>query len=303
MKRWAARGAIALMEGAADWSARARTRLAAVLGDALWWLAAPRRRVALANLRLCFPEWSERQRRAVARRCFRNLARGLIDHGVLARADRDRLERFVRIEGERHLAETAGQPLILVTPHFAGLDAGGLRLATRVRPVSIFARSRNPEWDRWLLAIRTRYNDPVLIQREGFDLRAAVRAVRDGLPFYYLPDQDPGPRNGIFAPFFGVQAATLPTVPRLAAMTGARVAMCVTEMTADGYVLHVGEPWAGYPGGDVGADTARMNAEIERWVRRFPDQYLWTHKRFKTRPDGEASPYAREPAAGGSRAG
>ncbi len=210
---------------------------------------------------------------------------------MLARASDDECERFVRVVGSEHLLDPANRPLILIAPHFAGLDAGGVRTARFVRSVSIYARSRNPEWDRWLLAIRSRWNDPLLIQREGFDLRAVVRALKQGLPFYYLPDQDPGERNGVFAPFFGVPAATLPMVGRLAQMTGARVMMAVTEMTADGYVLHVEPPWQGFPSGDHAADAARMNAEIERWVRRLPDQYLWTHKRFKTRPPGAAPVY------------
>ena len=292
MMRLAARWAIALMERAARWSPQARARFGRLLGGLLWTLAAPRRRVTLVNLRLCFPELSDAERAALGRRTFSNLARALIDHGVLARADRAAFERFVRIEGAQHLTDLANRPLILVAPHFVGLDAGGLAVNTLARGVSIYARSRNPEWDRWLLEIRNRFNAPLLIQREGFDLRAAVRALKDGLPFYYLPDQDPGDRNGIFVPFFGIATATLPMVPRLAKMAGAKVSLCVTEMTADGYVFHIEPPLADYPSGDVEADTARMNAEIERWARRLPDQYLWTHKRFKTRPAGERSPYA-----------
>ena len=292
MKRLAARWAIALMERAARWSPQARARFGRLLGGLLWTLAAPRRRITLVNLRLCFPELSDAERAALGRRTFSNLARALIDHGVLARADRAAFERFVRIEGAQHLTDPANRPLILVAPHFVGLDAGGLAVNTLARGVSIYARSRNPEWDRWLLEIRNRFNAPLLIQREGFDLRAAVRALKDGLPFYYLPDQDPGERNGIFVPFFGIATATLPMVPRLAKMAGAKVSLCVTEMTADGYIFHIEPPLAGYPSGDVEADTARMNTEIERWARRLPDQYLWTHKRFKTRPAGERSPYA-----------
>ncbi len=291
MKRLAARALVALMEWTARWSPRARARLGNVLGDLLWWLAWPRRRIALVNLALCFPEKSAAQRAAIGRRTLRNLARAFVDHGVLARASRQDMERFVRVEGAEHLTDPANRPLIAVAPHFAGLDAGGVRLNTLVRGVSIYARNRNAEWDRWLLAIRNRFNEPLLIAREGFDLRAAVRALRDGLPFYYLPDQDPGERNGVFAPFFGVDAATLPMVARLAKLTNAKVVTCVTEMTPDGYVLHVEPPWRDYPSGDVLADTARMNAEIERWVRRLPDQYLWTHKRFKTRPAGAPSLY------------
>lgn len=293
IKAAAARGAIWLMESMAHWQPRSRARVARVIGTLLWWVAAPRRRVTLINLQLCFPQLSAAERAALGRRCFINLARALLDHGALARLDDAALRRLVRINGAEHLQGAGNRPLILIAPHFAGLDAGGLATNMLVRGVSIYARSRNAAWDTWLLAIRNRFNTPVLIQREGFDLRAAVRALKDGLPFYYLPDQDPGERNGVFVPFFGVPTATLPMVPRLAKMTNAKVMLAVTEMTEDGYVFHLEPPWADYPTGSIEADTARMNAEIERWVRRLPDQYLWTHKRFKTRPAGEASPYGR----------
>jgi KDO2-lipid IV(A) lauroyltransferase len=289
----AARGAIRLMEAMARWQPRSRARLAHIIGTLLWWLAAPRRRVTLINLRLCFPALSEAERVALGKRCFVNLVRALIDHGALARLEDAAFRQFVRVEGAQHLQAPANRPLILVVPHFAGLDAGGVAVNTMLRAVSIYARSRNAAWDDWLLKVRNRFNAPLLIQREGFDLRAAVRALKDGLPFYYLPDQDPGDRNGVFVPFFGVPAATLPMVPRLARMTGAKVVMAVTEMTDDGYIFHLEPPWENYPTDSVEADTARMNAEIERWVRRLPDQYLWTHKRFKTRPAGEPSPYQR----------
>lgn len=291
IKRLAVRGFIAFMERAARWSPAARARLGRWIGSLLWTLAAPRRRVTLTNLRLCFPQLGEAEREDLGRRTFHNIARALIDHGVLATADRDTFARFVRVEGAEHLTDLANRPLILIAPHFVGLDAGGLAVNTLARGVSIYARSRNPEWDRWLLDIRNKFNAPLLIQREGFDLRAAVRALKDGLPFYYLPDQDPGERNGIFVPFFGVPTATLPMVPRLAKMAGAKVLMCVTEMTPEGYVFHIEPPLANFPSGDVEADTTRMNAEIERWARRLPDQYLWTHKRFKTRPAGVAGVY------------
>lgn len=291
MKRFFARRFIAWMERTARWSPAARARLGRLIGNLLWTLAAPRRRITLTNLRLCFPQLTESERVALGRRTFHHIARALVDHGLLATVTREDFGRHVRVEGAQHLTDPANRPLILVAPHFVGLDAGGLAVNTLVRGVSIYARSRNPEWDRWLLDIRNKFNAPLLIQREGFDLRAAVRALKDGLPFYYLPDQDPGERNGIFVPFFGVPAATLPMVPRLAKMAGAKVVMCVTEMTPDGYVLHIEPPLAGYPSGDVEADTARMNAEIERWARRLPDQYLWTHKRFKTRPAGQAPVY------------
>ena len=282
-----ARAWIALINTTAGWPVQARARLASLVGDMLWLLVVPRRRVTLANLRACLPQLTERQRRALGRRLFRNIARSVLDHSVLWRGSRAAVEHLVRVEGAEHLSDAANRPLILLAPHFVGLDAGGLRVNTLVRGVSIYAKQSNAAWDAQLLAGRQRFNDPVLIPRRGAsELKEVMRAMKAGLPFYYLPDMDNGPVNSIFVPFFGVPAATIPMVSRLARVNGARVVMAVTEMTADGYVLHFEAPWQDFPGASVEQDTERMNREVERWVMRLPDQYLWTHKRFKTRPPG-----------------
>jgi KDO2-lipid IV(A) lauroyltransferase len=286
-----ARVLVVLIRRAARWSPATRRRVAWAFGTLAWLLVRRRRRIAAANLRACFPELPAAQRRAIARRLFRNIARGALDYGVLWTAPREGVCAFVRTEGLEHLSEPANYPLIMLAPHFVGLDAGGSRLAIERKSVTIYARQSNPVWDHWLQYGRARFNEPVLIARRGADLRAALRALRAGLPFYYLPDVDSGDANSIFVPFFGIAAATLPMVSRLARSIGAKVVMTVTEQTPDGYVLHVEPPWEGFPGASIEEDTARMNREIERWVRRMPDQYLWTHRRFKTRPPGHASIY------------
>ncbi len=282
---------IALIRRGARWSVATRSRIAAVIGDLGWILVARRRAIAHANLRACFPDMAPQERRALVRRLFRNVARGALDYGVLWRAGGSELRNFVRANGMEHLREASNYPLIMLAPHFVGLDAGGSRIALEHRAVSIYARQSNPVWDHWLRFGRARFNEPVLIARRGFDLRTALRAMRSGLPFYYLPDVDSGEPNSIFVPFFGVQAATLPMVSRLARSIGARVVLAVTEQTPDGYVLHIEAPWKDFPGASVEEDTARMNREIERWVLRLPDQYLWTHRRFKTRPPGAPPVY------------
>jgi KDO2-lipid IV(A) lauroyltransferase len=281
---------ISLITATHGWRQATRTRLGNWLGALLWWCVPARRRVALANLAACFPAWSDAQRRTVARACFARVARGILDHAVLWKAEREAVQRYVRVEGEEHLQRVRGDPVIALAPHFVGLDAGGVRLNTMLRGVSIYARQSSAAWDDWLLAIRSRFHAPLLLAR-GADLRTAVRAMKQGMPFYYLPDMDNGPDNSIFVPFFGVQAATLPMVSRLARLAGAKVIVVVTEMTDDGYVLHVEPPWSDFPTASVEEDTRRMNAVIERWVLRLPDQYLWTHKRFKTRPPGAPSIY------------
>ena len=288
-----ARWWIGLILRSARWSAPARARLARVLGVLAWLVVVPRRRIANANLRACFNTQDAAARHRCNRALFGNAMRAALDYGVLWTASAQAIRDFVRVEGAQHLADPAGRPTILLAPHFVGLDAGGIRLAVDERMVTIYARQSNPVWDEYLRHGRARFNEPVLIARRGFDLRTAMRSLREGLPFYYLPDMDSGPGNSIFVPFFGVPAATLTMVSRLARSLDARVLMAVTEQTRDGYVVHIEAPWQDFPGASVEEDTARMNREIERWVLRMPDQYLWTHRRFKTRPPGAPDLYAR----------
>jgi len=288
---WAARLGIALVNQTRHWSQRTRTRVAHFLADLVWWIAWPRRHVTLVNLRACFPELSEAERRRMGRLTYRNLARAALDHSVLWNADRKEILAYIKVEGEQYLLDPANRPVIVIAPHFVGLDAGGVRANTLVRGASIYSRQRNPVWDEWLLRARKRFSDPVLLPRQGIDMRAVIRTVKQGLPLYYLPDMDLGPTNSVFVPFFGVRAATIPMVSRIARMTDARVMMAVTEMTDEGYTLHFEPPWQDFPGASVDEDTTRMNRELERWVLRMPTQYFWTHKRFKTRPEGEPSLY------------
>ncbi len=288
---WAAHFSIALINLTARWPTRARGLMARALGSLGWAMVASRRRVTLTNLTACFPELDPAERRQLGRRLFHNLVRAAIDHSVLWKGSRQDVERLVRIEGLERIQDPANRPLIMLVPHFVGLDAGAVRVTLDIGCVSIYARQSNPVWDRWLEYGRSRFLPQRLIARRGSDLRAVVRAMREGLPFYYLPDIDGGLTNSIFVPFMGVPTATLPMVSRLARITGARVTMTVTEQTPDGYVLHVEPPWEDFPGPSVQHDTERMNREIERWVRRLPDQYLWTHRRFKTRRPGAPSIY------------
>jgi len=277
---------VAIIRASAGWPMALRSSLAAIIGDVGWLVVARRRRIADANLHACFPQMPAAERRRIARSMFRRVARGVLDYGVLWTGSAARLQDFVRVVGAEHLEAAAGAPLILLAPHFVGLDAGGLRLTTQRRMATLYARQSNPVWDEKLRAGRARFNEPVLIAKRGFDLSTALRAMRAGLPFYYLPDMDIGDANSIFVPFFGVPAATLPMVSKLARSVGARVMMAVTEQTPEGYVVHLEAPWTDFPGASLEEDAARMNREIERWVLRMPDQYLWTHRRFKTRPPG-----------------
>lgn len=270
-----------------------RECLARVAARVLWTAVPKRRHIIETNLRVCFPEMSETERRALARRVYVRLARAAIDHGTLWEADQEEIRRFVTFEGLEDLLEEAKTgPLIVVAPHFAGLDAAGIALNTYVRGVSLYQKQSNPAWDEAVLTGRKRFSDPILIAKSNAsDLRPVLRAMKEGLPFYYLPDMDHGIKNSIFVPFFGVQAATLPMVSRLARVTRAKVVWCIATMTEKGYHVILSKPWENFPTADYEADTLRVNQELEEWIRAYPDQYLWVHRRFKTRPEGEPSIY------------
>lgn len=260
------------------------------LGRLLYRVVGARRKVVLTNLRHCFPEWTEGQCREMARRHFRLLGRSLLERGLLWWAPRERLERLIRIDGTERVQALldAGTPVILMAPHFVGLDMGGTRVTMAFDIVSIYARQRDKVIDRWLYHGRSRFGDQRLLPRDE-SIRSTVKAMKAGRPFYYLPDMDHGRRESIFVPFFGISTATITGLPRFARMAGAAVVPCRTRMLPGGagYEVTLGTPWVDYPSGDVTADVARMNAEIERMVRDAPEQYYWVHRRFKTRPEGE----------------
>lgn len=260
------------------------------LGSLAWWLAAPRRRVTLINLRLCFPEWTEAERQRVGRAHFRWFMASIVERFVVWFGPPERLRAEVLIENESILEAHLGRPLIILAPHFVGLDACGVRLSMGRRFVTMYQRQKNPVLDAAMRAGRERFGGGVVLSRQD-GVRAAVRLVRDGLPFYYLPDMDLGPRDAVFVPFFGVPAATVTATARLAHLTGAAVVPFVARMTEHGYAGRFYPAWDDFPGDDFEAATRRMNAFIEERVRELPEQYLWSHKRFKTRPAGERSPY------------
>jgi KDO2-lipid IV(A) lauroyltransferase len=262
------------------------------LGILLYILGRERREVVLTNLKLCFPQWSETERRRTGRAHFQAFGRSVLEHGILWWSSKARVQRLVRIEGIEHLQAVAGRPAILLAPHFIGLDMGGVRLGSEYRVVSVYSRQKDPTFDAILYSGRTRFVMPELYSRQE-GVRSVIKALRRGLPFYYLPDMDFGSRDSIFVPFFGVPAATITGLSRIARLAGAIVVPAVTRLLpgAAGYALTFYPAWRDFPSDDVERDTHRMNAFIEARVLEMPEQYYWLHKRFKTRPPGDAKFY------------
>ena len=260
------------------------------VGAVAFRLIPERRVVTRINLGKCFPSLDPAAREALAREHFAAFCRAFLDRAILWWSPRSRVEQLVRIEGLEHIRALNGAPAILFAPHFVGLDAGFARLACEIDMVSMYANQKDPRFTELLMRGRTRFGNQRLVSRQE-GIRATLAAMKAGLPLYYLPDQDYGPRDALFVPFFGVPAATVPGLARLAKVAGARVLPCVTELRDDGYVLRIEPPWDNFPGGDLAADTRRMNDFIERRIQQMPAQYFWMHKRFKTRPPGEAKFY------------
>jgi KDO2-lipid IV(A) lauroyltransferase len=264
--------------------------LGRLLGLLLFYLGNKRRQIARINLRLCFPDWSELERARALRAHFVVFAQSLLDRALLWWAPRKRLERLIRLEGAEHLQRKDGCPTLILAPHFVGLDAGGVAIALNMSVVSVYSNQKNPVFNAVFLAGRMRFNAPVLLSRQE-GMRRVLKSMKQGLPFYYLPDMDFGRKESIFVPFFGVPAATITGVSRLVRMTGAKVVPCIARMTAKGYNIELMPPWDNFPGASVEDDTAFMNQYIACQVKTMPEQYYWLHKRFKTRPPGEAKIY------------
>ena len=268
--------------------------IGAGVGELLYRFASRRRHIVMVNLRLCFPELDVTERQRIARAHFRALGRSILERGLAWWASAARLKRMIRLEGAERLRTLLdeGRPVMLLAPHFLGLDMGGARIAMEFDSVSIYARQKNPVFDRWLLHGRSRFGDQLLLSRQD-GVRGTVKAMKAGRPFYYLPDMDYGREDSIFVPFFGVPAATITGLSRLSRLARAAVVPCVTRMLpgGGGYVVELGEAWVDFPTADVEADTVRMNRWIESVVRTMPEQYYWVHRRFKTRPVGEPRPY------------
>lgn len=262
-----------------------------VVGWILYGLAAPRRRVVDVNLSLCFPAWPAARRRALARENFVRFAQAWFDRAWLWHGDPELVRRRISITGAT-AALTAPGPVIVFAPHFYGLDAGWTALTQQVPRafVSIYTPQPAPAVDAWIRSGRERFGSPGLFFR-GDGARPVVSAVRQERVLYLLPDMNFGPQESVFVPFYGVTAATVPSLSRFARLARARVVPVVTRMTRDGYEVVVHPAWTDFPTDDALADTARMNRELQVWIDERPDEYYWVHKRFKTRPPGEPSVY------------
>lgn len=250
-----------------------------------------RRRIAAINLRWCFPELSETQHARLLRAQLESVGLGLLETAWAWWLPDRRLDGLADIEGLEHLhaARDSGRGVLLLTGHFTCLELGARFLTPHCRFHAMYRPHANPYYQDLMRRAREHHSGlPAITQN---DIRATVRALRRGDAVWYAPDQNYG-RQSVFVPFFGIPALTITATSRLVGMSDALVLPYFPLRLADGrYRVTILPPLADFPSDDIEADTARINALIEDWVRQAPEQYLWVHRRFKKRPGGEPPPY------------
>jgi len=263
------------------------------LGEFFTWFPSPSRRFAERNIALCFPEMSVMERRKLVKRHFRLSGYTVLSLSVVWFAPIRRIKQFVSLQGQENLdaARTSGKNVILLAPHFISLDIGGMRTGFDKGIVAMYRKARDPLLE-YLFQRRTR-TGAVLVDRLA-SLKSLIRYIREGRPFYYLPDQDMGERSSVFIPFFGIPTATVTALSRIAETTNAAVVPCISRILPQGrgFEVQLLPAFENFPTDDPIADARYMNNRIEQWVREMPDQYMWSYRRFKTRPNGEKSLYA-----------
>ncbi|MCD9460170.1 LpxL/LpxP family Kdo(2)-lipid IV(A) lauroyl/palmitoleoyl acyltransferase [Marinibactrum halimedae] len=257
------------------------------------WLAPKRSFIAYRNLSLCFPEKSPEELRAMVRKNMYHTWMGMFETGMSWFWSKRRLQKLFVIEGAEQVAGLESGALLLGM-HFTTLEMTGVAVNSTVSRVDMMYRPhKNPVYDFIQTRQRTRHHEACrLIDRA--DVRGTLRRLREGRVVWYAPDQDYGIKQGVFADFFGIPAATITATSRFAKVGRVPVIPILDHRGNDGrYYIKILPPLADFPSGDDVADAERVNAMIESAVREYPEQYLWVHRRFKTRPPGERGVYGK----------
>lgn len=270
-------------------------RIGKGLGSLLFVFMRKRRHITLTNLQLCMPQLTRAERQNLARSHFQYFARSVLERSILWWASPTRLSRLIQVVSQVPIQQMINRPTIFLCPHFVCLEVAGVAITMQAPACSIYTKQKNKIFDAALRKGRLRFtpDENNLLSREA-GVKPIIRAMKNGRAFLMLPDMDFGMRDSLFTPFFGIPAATLTAPARLAAATVGQIIPVVTRFLPDyqGWQVVFYPPWEKYPGTDIDAATRRMNTFIEERVLESPAEYFWSHKRFKTRPDGEKNFYA-----------
>jgi len=264
-----------------------------LVGRTIFLVADSRKRIVDTNLARCFPQMRQTERDRIKSACFLNMGVSLMEMAICWWWSAQKLEKIVEIEGREHVdaALARGQGVILLTGHFTSLEIGA-RLLALYMPVQVMYRTqRNPLYDSYLYTRRSSYFVNAVSRK---DTRQLIKGIKNLVPTWYAPDQDFRQEKNAFAPFMGIPTATITASSRLAQSSGAVVLPYYPERRADGrgYILRIDAPLANFPSGDDFEDASAVNRSIEKYARLHPENYMWVHQRFKTRPPGEAPFYS-----------
>ena len=258
------------------------------IGLLSFYLAPSRRRVCEVNLRLCFPNMPDAEQRQLLRRNFISYGIALMEVAMAWYSRPQKYRERVQVSGLDNLqrAQAEGRGVLLVGAHLTTLEVAGFLSSLFCRMDISYRPNRNPLFEALMVNGRRR-NYSRLIPRG--DVRIAVRSLKAGRILWYGPDQDYGPKHSVFVPFFGVPTATITATARFARVNNSPVIFFTHYRNSDdsGYHLHFSPPLQDYPSGDDKRDARRINELIESAVHKCPEQYMWLHKRFKTRPGGK----------------
>ena len=269
-------------------------RIGEGVGSLLFVFMRKRRHITLTNLQLCMPQLTPAARLQLARSHFQYFARSVLERSILWWASPARLTRLIQVVSQVPIQQMMNRPTIFLCPHFVCLEVAGVAITMQAPACSIYTKQRNKIFDAALRKGRLRFtpDEKNLLSREA-GVKPIIRAMKSGRAFLMLPDMDFGVRDSVFTPFFGIPAATLTSPARLVTATDGQIIPVVTRFLPNyqGWQVIFYPPWENYSGTDINAATLRMNAFIEERVLESPAEYFWSHKRFKTRPDGERNFY------------
>lgn len=277
---------------------RVQMTLGAWLGRLLAKLSPSRRIVAKKNIDLCFPELDESAREALYKASMESIGRGVFDTAIAWFWPWFRLKKKIDVEGLEYLAEvqSKGQGVLFIGVHFTSLELAGAGVGRYHNfPVdAVYRAHQNPVYDYIQAQGRARHSDDYRVLHRN-DVRGMVRMMRKGSAISFLPDQDYGKKHSVFAPFFGVEAATIASAGQLLRLGKAKALgyKAVRKADGSGYLVKI-YPESEFEGLGEGSDEedARIiNSYVERRVRETPEQFLWVHRRFKSRPDGDRDFY------------
>lgn len=270
-------------------------RIGKGIGLATYYLHRHRREITLTNLRLCFPEMDEKKRTRLAREHFQCYGRSVVERGILWWSSRKRIERLIELVHPFPMDEVQAGPVIFLCPHFVCLEIPGVVVTFNTVGSSIYTQQKNKTFDKLLRQGRMRFNKDVLLFTREQGVKPIIRSLRKNVPFYMLPDLDFGTQDAEFVPFFGQIAATLVAPARIAAATDAKVIPVIASFLPNykGWRVEFYPPLENFPSNDMTAATRRVNEFIEKRILEHPAEYLWTHRRFKTRPPGMPNVYKK----------